>query len=57
MAKLSSGSSGNESDNRDLDRKTAELLARIKSEPVPDRLLKLALQLQDALNEKEKKGF
>jgi hypothetical protein len=32
--------------------KVADLLAEIEKEPVPDRLLDLALELQKALNEK-----
>ncbi|MBP2549900.1 hypothetical protein J2858_002833 [Neorhizobium galegae] len=32
--------------------KVADLLGEIEKEPVPDRLLDLALQLQKALNEK-----
>ncbi|MCY1665982.1 hypothetical protein [Rhizobium sp. SL86] len=32
--------------------KVAHLLAAIEKEPVPDRLMQLALELQKALNEK-----
>jgi hypothetical protein len=32
--------------------KVAHLLAAIEKEPVPDRLMELALELQKALNEK-----
>ncbi|MCO5731742.1 hypothetical protein [Rhizobium sp. SSA_523] len=32
--------------------KVADLLTEIEKEPVPDRLMELALQLQKALNEK-----
>ncbi|WP_158498667.1 hypothetical protein [Martelella endophytica] len=38
-----------------LDRKTTELLSQIKQEPIPDRLLELAMKLQQALNERETK--
>lgn len=33
--------------------KVAGLLSAIEKEPVPDRLMELALQLQKALNEKQ----
>ncbi|QQM32785.1 hypothetical protein JET14_10550 [Martelella lutilitoris] len=39
-----------------LDRKTAELLSEIKQEPIPDRLLELALKLQQSLKEREDKA-
>lgn len=44
-------------ENRDglgktVSEKVAGLLSEIKNEPVPDRLMKLALELQDALNDK-----
>tara|TARA_B100000614_G_C14198806_1_gene348896 strand:+ start:47 stop:271 length:225 start_codon:yes stop_codon:yes gene_type:complete len=38
-----------------LDSKTSELLSQIKQEPIPDRLLELAMKLQQALNEREEK--
>ncbi|MCD1632578.1 hypothetical protein K7H91_02275 [Martelella mediterranea] len=38
-----------------LDSKTSELLSQIKQEPIPDRLLELAMKLQQALNERESK--
>lgn len=33
--------------------KVADLLAEIEKEPVPDRLMELALELQKALNNKQ----
>lgn len=33
--------------------KVADLLAEIEKEPVPDRLMELALELQKALNDKQ----
>ncbi|QQM32171.1 hypothetical protein JET14_08530 [Martelella lutilitoris] len=39
-----------------LDQRTTELLSQIKQEPVPDRLLELAVKLQQALNERENKS-
>ncbi|MGV0912556.1 hypothetical protein [Martelella sp. FOR1707] len=39
-----------------LDSRTTELLSQIKREPVPDRLLELAVKLQQALNERENKS-
>lgn len=39
---------------REVSEKVADLLCEIEKEPVPDRLMSLALELQKALNEKLK---